>query len=144
MRAREPVAAGMVDRDGIHIAYEDFGGPGPAIVFAPIDPIVTTLAWKAQVPYLARYGRVVTIDPRGNGLSDRPLEPTAYADVEFVGDIIAVMDQARHRAGAAHRHLHERLVEHPDGRAAPGAGQRDRRGGGRRPVSHFAKPLALL
>ena len=93
MRAREPVAAGMVDRDGIHIAYEDFGGPGPAIVFAPIDPIVTTLAWKAQVPYLARYGRVVTIDPRGNGLSDRPLEPTAYADVEFVGDIIAVMDR---------------------------------------------------
>ena len=49
--------------------------------------------WKAQVPYLARHHRVVVIDPRGNGLSDRPTDPPAYSDVEQVADVIAVMDE---------------------------------------------------
>jgi hypothetical protein len=30
-------------------------------VFVPIDPLVHARAWKAQVPYLAREFRVVTI-----------------------------------------------------------------------------------
>jgi pimeloyl-ACP methyl ester carboxylesterase/predicted glycosyltransferase len=41
---------------------------------------------------LARYNQVITFDPRGNGLSDRPTNPTAYADQEFVGDALAVLD----------------------------------------------------
>ena len=44
------------------------------------------------MPYLARASRVVTIDPRGNGRSDRPQSSAAYADTEFVADTIAVMD----------------------------------------------------
>jgi pimeloyl-ACP methyl ester carboxylesterase len=48
-----------------------FGSGEPALVFAPTDPLVHSRAWKAQVPYLARTSRVVTIDPRGNGRSDR-------------------------------------------------------------------------
>src|SRR4051812_7911173 len=73
VRAREPDQEGYVDRDGVKVAYEAYGQqPGIAIVFAPVDTIVHSRAWKAQVPYLARHHRVVTIDPRGNGRSDRP------------------------------------------------------------------------
>jgi pimeloyl-ACP methyl ester carboxylesterase len=92
MRARYPDAEGFVDRGGIKVGYEVFGEGEPAVVFAPLNPIVHSLAWKAQVPYLARRSRVITIDPRGNGRSDRPQSPAAYTDAEFVADTVAVMD----------------------------------------------------
>ena len=92
MRARYPDTEGFVDRGGVKVGYEVFGEGEPAVVFAPLDPIVHSRAWKAQVPYLARRSRVITIDPRGNGRSDRPRSPAAYADTEFVADTVAVMD----------------------------------------------------
>ena len=101
MRARYPDVEGFIERDGVKVGYEVFGaadpafGAGdPALVFVPIDGIVHSRAWKAQVPYLARTHRVVTIDPRGNGRSDRPQSAGAYDDAEFVADTIAVMDAA--------------------------------------------------
>ncbi len=99
MRARYPDQTGFVERGGVKIAYEAYdaaspvvGEPWPTVVFVPIDPMVHARAWKAQVPYLARRSRVVTIDPRGNGRSDRPRDVEAFADTEFVADTIAVMD----------------------------------------------------
>ncbi len=94
MRARYPDAEGFIERDGVKVGYEVFGAGEPAVVFAPTDPIVNSRAWKAQVPYLAREFKIVTIDPRGNGRSDRPQAADTYADPEFVADIIAVMDAA--------------------------------------------------
>jgi pimeloyl-ACP methyl ester carboxylesterase/predicted glycosyltransferase len=92
MRARYPDTEGFIERDGVKVGYEVFGQGEPAIVFPPIDGIVHSRAWKAQVPYLARSFRVVTVDPRGNGRSDRPQSAEAYADTEWVADTIAVMD----------------------------------------------------
>lgn len=92
MRAREPELEGYVDRDGVKVAYEVFGDGPTTVVFFPIDVIVHSRAWKAQVPYLARHYRVVTIDPRGNGRSDRPTEPEEYGDEKLIGDTLAVMD----------------------------------------------------
>ena len=92
MRARYPDTEGFIERDGVKVGYEVFGQGEPALVFGPMDAIVHSRVWKAQVPYLARTFRVVTIDPRGNGRSDRPRSPQAYADTEFVEDTIAVMD----------------------------------------------------
>jgi pimeloyl-ACP methyl ester carboxylesterase/predicted glycosyltransferase len=48
--------------------------------------------WKAQIPVLARRHRVITMDPRGNGRSDRPLDPDAYTFLEQAADVIAAMD----------------------------------------------------
>ena len=98
MRAREPDSQGHVERAGVRIGYETFGFAGtgaderPVVVFVPIDTIVHSRAWKGQVPYLAQHYRVVTIDPRGNGRTDRPTEAAAYDDLEFVADTVAVMD----------------------------------------------------
>src|SRR6478609_8525145 len=92
MRAREPDEQGYVDRGGVRIAYESFGDGDVTVLFPPVDVIVHSRVWKAQVPFLARHFRVVTIDPRGNGRSDRPSDTAAYGDLEYVGDTIAVMD----------------------------------------------------
>jgi pimeloyl-ACP methyl ester carboxylesterase/predicted glycosyltransferase len=95
MRARNPDDESFIERDGVKIAYEVYGSGsgGPTVVFPPMDAIAHSRAWKAQLPYLARRSRVVTIDPRGNGRSDRPSDVAAYDDAEFVADIIAVMDK---------------------------------------------------
>ncbi len=92
MRARYPDAEGFIERDGVKVGYEVFGDGQQAVVFPPIDGIVHSRCWKAQVPYLSRSFKVVTIDPRGNGRSDRPDTAAAYADTEWVADTIEVMD----------------------------------------------------
>ena len=93
MRAREPDRIGTVVRGGVRIAYEVFGDGDRTVVFVPIDTIVESRAWKAQVPWLSRRARVVTIDPRGNGRSDRPADPAAYGSPLAAADTVAVMDE---------------------------------------------------
>jgi pimeloyl-ACP methyl ester carboxylesterase len=48
--------------------------------------------WKLQVAFLARRTRVVTFDPRGNGLSDRPEREEAYLGSELTQDALDVLD----------------------------------------------------
>jgi pimeloyl-ACP methyl ester carboxylesterase len=94
-RARQPDDKGEVIRDdGVRIFYERYGAGDPAIVFVPSWSIVHSRIWKAQIPYFSRRHRVVTMDPRGNGRSDRPATATAYAEEEMARDILAVMDAA--------------------------------------------------
>ncbi|GIF67627.1 hypothetical protein Ais01nite_56620 [Asanoa ishikariensis] len=95
MRAREPDIEGYVKRDGVRIGYEVFdpGDPeAPTVVLLPAWSIVDSRHWKAQVPYLSREFRVITIDPPGNGRSDRPTDPAAYSDDAHLGYLIAVLD----------------------------------------------------
>jgi len=91
-RARYPDETGYVERNGVRVFWERYGDGEPTILFLPTWSIVHSRVWKAQVPYFARRHRVLTFDGRGNGRSDRPLEPHAYAPSEFVGDALAVMD----------------------------------------------------
>src|SRR4051812_24317928 len=93
MRALEPGIVATLNREGVDVAYEVFGSGDQTIVFTPPDSIVDARCWKAQVPFLARHARVVTIDPRGNGRSGRPTDPAAYADTEYAADTLAVMDE---------------------------------------------------
>jgi pimeloyl-ACP methyl ester carboxylesterase len=91
-RARYPDDQGYVERDGVRIFYEVYGEGGPTVLLLPTWSIIHSRQWKMQIPFLARHCRVVTFDGRGNGNSDRPAEPEAYDEREFVADAVAVMD----------------------------------------------------
>jgi pimeloyl-ACP methyl ester carboxylesterase/predicted glycosyltransferase len=93
-RALQPDTTGVVERNGVRIAWESFGSGEPAVLLLPSWWIVHSRLWKGQVAYLARHNRVVTFDGRGNGLSDRPLDAQAYDAVEFADDAAAVLDAA--------------------------------------------------
>jgi pimeloyl-ACP methyl ester carboxylesterase/predicted glycosyltransferase len=92
MRARTPDQEGSVERNGVKITYEVFGSGATTILLMPTWSIIHSRFWKMQVPYLARHYRVVTFDGRGNGKSDRPTDPAAYAKEEYVADALAVLD----------------------------------------------------
>ncbi|WP_091538552.1 alpha/beta hydrolase [Modestobacter sp. DSM 44400] len=92
-RAREPDVQGVVERDGVRLAYEVFGeGHHPTVLLMPTWSIVSSRFWKAQVGHLARWYRVVTFDGRGSGRSDRPAGAAAYTDGEYAADALAVLD----------------------------------------------------
>ena len=59
MRARYPDAEGFIERNGVKVGYEVFGQGEPAVVFPPTDPIVSSRAWKAQIPYLSRAAAIL-------------------------------------------------------------------------------------
>jgi pimeloyl-ACP methyl ester carboxylesterase/UDP:flavonoid glycosyltransferase YjiC (YdhE family) len=92
MRARLPDESGYVVNSGARIYYEVHGSGQQTILLLPTWAIVHSRHWKMQVPFLARHYRVITFDPRGNGLSDRPRDPAAYADGVVISDIRAVLD----------------------------------------------------
>ena len=91
-RARYPDATGFIERDGVRVAWESYGSGEQTILFLPTWTLVHSRTWKAQIPYFAQHFRVVCFDPRGNGRSDRPTDPSAYNESEFAQDALDVMD----------------------------------------------------
>ena len=100
MRARTPDFEGTVDTHGAKVAYEVYGTSGPTVVFPPISTIVTSRAWKGQIPFLARHRRLVVIEAIGNGRSERSLVPEAYGDQARVDTTFAVMNEVGVEAAA--------------------------------------------
>ena len=93
MRARQPDSSSSVQRDGVTVAFDLYNREGtPTVLLLPTWQVANAEHWKAQVPVLARHHRVVAMDARGTGRSDRPAEPEAHADEELVGDALAVLD----------------------------------------------------
>ena len=74
------------------VFWESYGEGEQTILFLPTWTLVHSRVWKAQIPYFARHFRVICFDPRGNGRSDRPTEPSAYDESEFAQDAVDVMD----------------------------------------------------
>ncbi|MCY7301947.1 MAG: alpha/beta fold hydrolase [Thermoleophilia bacterium] len=94
-RAVQPVSSGIVDVDGIEIAWDVFGEGDQTILFMPPWAIVHSRFWKAQIATMARSFRVVSYDGRGNGRSGRPASSAEYVDAVKVGDALAVLDATR-------------------------------------------------
>lgn len=92
-RARYPEEQGyVVDEHGVQVFYEVYGESRDAVCMLPHWPITNSRFWRAQIPYLSRHFRVIAIDPRGNGRSDRPVDRTAYSRAAHVGDVVRVLD----------------------------------------------------
>jgi pimeloyl-ACP methyl ester carboxylesterase len=68
-------------------------GSGPAVLLVHGFPD-TSLLWREQVPELAAAGyRVITLDLRGFGRSDKPHDVDAYLPDKLVGDLEGVLDR---------------------------------------------------
>ncbi|MGB3315272.1 MAG: alpha/beta fold hydrolase [Albidovulum sp.] len=93
MRAKLPHTSGYVDRDGVKLYFEVYGKGDHTIFFVPTWSLVHSRIWKAQVPYFSEHFRCITLDPRGNGKSDTPDRASQFQLKDYVGDIIAVMDE---------------------------------------------------
>ena len=81
-----------MERGGVRVGYEVFGEGEQTLLLLPPWAIIHSLFWKLQVPYLARYFRVVTFDARGNGRSDRPQSAGEYGPRVSAADALEVLD----------------------------------------------------
>jgi len=88
----EVVVTGTTRSRGYTIGYED-AGAGPAIVLIP-GATMSAADWRdaGYVDRLAADHRVVSVDPLGLGLSDKPHDPHAYGWPGVAADVVAVMD----------------------------------------------------
>ena len=81
-----------VHRPDARIFYQVTGSGTRDLFLLPQCQVVTySRMWKHQIPYLSRYFRVITMDPRGNGRSDRPA--TGYDLQTRYDDLVAVLDE---------------------------------------------------
>ena len=92
MRARLPDREGYVVSHDTRVYWEEHGDGPRVVLLMPPWQIVHSGVWKMQLPYFARYFRVLTFDPPGNGRSDRPA--TGYDHDRMADHARAVLDTA--------------------------------------------------
>jgi pimeloyl-ACP methyl ester carboxylesterase len=79
-----------IHRAGVKVYYESLGR-GTPLVF--LHPIATNhYAWAHQLFAFAPSHRVIVMDHRGHGLSDKPA--TGYGIPEMAADLVAILDDA--------------------------------------------------
>lgn len=79
--------------DGVCIAYRQWGAGRPVVMVH--GTALSQAIWRGfgYVRELMQHHRVITLDLRGHGRSDKPDDPAAYTTELFVGDVLAVLDE---------------------------------------------------
>ena len=86
-----PPREGRVTVDGLSLRYRDWGGEGtPALALHGFA--LNAHSWDEVAPRLRDVLRVVALDQRGHGLSDRATELADYSRPHMVADIGGVID----------------------------------------------------
>lgn len=80
----------IADLDGVKIRYLDNGGSGPVVVCLH-GTSMTAHAWGHFGASLKGEARVIAVDMRGHGASDRP--NTTYTIAEMAGDIARLAEK---------------------------------------------------
>ena len=88
-----PAVEGFVEQSGVRSWYAQYGTQGPWLAFAPIYQIANTHLLRGVVPWLSLHFRVVVMDLRGNGRSDRPSAAADYSFDHYFADFVAVLDR---------------------------------------------------
>jgi pimeloyl-ACP methyl ester carboxylesterase len=79
----------FVEANGLRLHVRDWGGDGTPIVL--LHGLASNARiWDFVAPLLASYARVVAIDQRGHGLSDRPED--GYSHDEVTADLAELVD----------------------------------------------------
>lgn len=83
--------------DGVRVAYHDWnaGADGPPIVLQHGFTVSSVSTWflTGIVDALTRHGRrVIAIDARGHGETDKPHDSAFYGGVRLARDVIGVLD----------------------------------------------------
>lgn len=79
------------DNDGCQLHYEDHGHGAPLLLVHGLGS--STRDWEYQIPVLSRHYRVLALDVRGHGRSDKPRE--AYRIADFADDVAALLEHLR-------------------------------------------------
>lgn len=77
----------------VEIYYEE-AGEGPPLIFLS-GLMQESRTWRPQVNFFSKGFRVITYDPRGQGRSEKPGSPEAYALLYHLNDLISLMDHLR-------------------------------------------------
>lgn len=100
MSERALPRTGTVPAQGVAISYRDWDGPTAPIESGAASPMPLVLLhglassawiWDLVAPILARDRRVVALDQRGHGRSEKP--DTGYDFATIIADDIAAIDQ---------------------------------------------------
>lgn len=91
--AGHEATAHRVDNDGVTI-HAEVVGDGPPLVLQH-GRLGSGQFWfdAGYVAALATEHRLVIVDARGHGRSDKPADPAAYTPEAMAGDIVAVLDR---------------------------------------------------
>ncbi|MEX6504195.1 alpha/beta fold hydrolase [Pseudomonas zhanjiangensis] len=76
------------DNDGCQLHYEQFGQGAPVVLVHGLGS--STRDWEYQIAALARRYRVIALDLRGHGRSDKPRE--RYSIAGFAADVAALIE----------------------------------------------------
>ncbi len=94
----KPASRWWTSPDGLRLHARDYGGAeGPAKlpVIAIHGLTRNSRDFETVAPYIAASGRrVLALDVRGRGLSDRDANPMQYTPLTYARDVQALMDQA--------------------------------------------------
>jgi pimeloyl-ACP methyl ester carboxylesterase len=87
----------IMSADGLKIATYEWGAPDAATTVVAVHGFASSASvnWlnTGWVRDLTRAGfRVIALDQRGHGASDKPHDPAAYTMANLVADLLAVMD----------------------------------------------------
>ncbi len=76
------------ENDDCQLHYEDYGHGMPVLLIHGLGS--STRDWEYQIPTLAEHYRVIALDMRGHGRSDKPRE--RYSIATFADDVAALIE----------------------------------------------------